>query len=154
MEDTVTQSGTHNGGFSNVVEIERLIIQKQLVMNQLAILLQPFFSGTFFGSQLGLTSVEGTLFFFFSFPCLLQLMSQGVLGLYNFAYSSIYFTTNPNLVVQNDCMCVCVFVVICSCVSSESVLVCIYTLNVHALVSLLSPLTSTQPSADSINSLV
>lgn len=50
MEDTVTQSRTHNGGFSNVVEIERLIIQKQLVMNQLAILLQPFFSGTFFGN--------------------------------------------------------------------------------------------------------
>lgn len=50
MEDTVTQSGTHNGGFSNVVEIERLIIQKQLVMNQLPILLQPFFSCTFFGN--------------------------------------------------------------------------------------------------------
>lgn len=40
MEDIVTQSGTHNGGLSNVVEIERLIIQKQLAMNQSAILLQ------------------------------------------------------------------------------------------------------------------
>lgn len=60
MEDTVTQSGTHNGGLSNVVEIERLIIQKQLVMNQSAILLQQFLSGTFFCNPLGLTSVEGT----------------------------------------------------------------------------------------------
>lgn len=40
----MTQSGTHNGGLSNVVEIERLIIQKQLAMNQSAILLQRFFS--------------------------------------------------------------------------------------------------------------
>lgn len=61
MEDIVTQSGTHNGGLSNVVEIERLIIQKQLVMNQSAILLQWFFSGTKFCNPLGLTSVEGTL---------------------------------------------------------------------------------------------
>lgn len=30
----MTQSGTHNGGLTNVLEIERLIIQKQLVMNQ------------------------------------------------------------------------------------------------------------------------
>lgn len=70
MEDTVTQAGTHNGGLSNVVEIERLIIQKQLVMNQSAILLQWFFSGTFFScNPSGLTSVEGTqghFFFFFS----------------------------------------------------------------------------------------
>lgn len=69
MEDTVTQSGTHNGGLSNVVEIERLIIQKQLAMNQSAILLQWFFSGTFFCNLLGVTSVEGNwgLFFFLSF---------------------------------------------------------------------------------------
>lgn len=66
MEDTVTQSGTHNGGLSNVVEIERLIIQKQLAMNQSAILLQQFFSGSFFflqpvGSDLGGGHL-GTLF--------------------------------------------------------------------------------------------
>ena len=66
MVDTVTQAGTHNGGLSNVVEIERLIIQKQLVMNQLAILLQRFFSGTFLlqpvGSDLS-GGHSGTLFF-------------------------------------------------------------------------------------------
>ena len=79
MEDSVTQSGAHNGGLSNVVEIERLIIQKQLVMNQSAILLQRFFSGTFFCNPLILTSVEGTLGLFF-FPSLLQLMSKDVWG--------------------------------------------------------------------------
>lgn len=73
MVDTVTQAGTHNGGLSNVVEIERLIIQKQLVMNQSAILLLWFFSGTYFCNPLGLTSVEGTrghFFFFFFFNSL------------------------------------------------------------------------------------
>jgi len=84
MEDTVTQSGTYNGGLTNVLEIERLIIQKQLVMNQLAILLQWFLSGTFLCNQLGLTSMEGTLgrfFLFFHFlPCLLPLMTEDVLG--------------------------------------------------------------------------
>lgn len=45
MEGSVTQSGTHNGGLTNVLEIERLIIQKQLVMNQLAIL-PPSFSAS------------------------------------------------------------------------------------------------------------
>lgn len=72
MVDTVTQAGTHNGGLSNVVEIERLIIQKHLVMNQSAILRQRFFSGTSCCNPLGLTSVEGTwgLFSFF-FPPLL-----------------------------------------------------------------------------------
>jgi len=37
MEDSVTRPGTRNGGLSNVLEIERLIMQKQLVMNQSAI---------------------------------------------------------------------------------------------------------------------
>lgn len=72
MVDTVTQAGTHNGGLSNVVEIERLIIQKHLVMNQSAILHQRFFSATFCCSPLGLTSVEGTWgLFFFPLPPLL-----------------------------------------------------------------------------------
>lgn len=56
-----------------MLEIERLIIQKQLVMNQSAILLQWFFSGTFFCSPLDLTSVEGILgrlFFVLFFPLL------------------------------------------------------------------------------------
>lgn len=75
MEDTVTQAGTHNGGLSNVVEIERLIIQKQLVMNQSAILLQRFFSGIFFCNPLGLTSVEGTWGHFF-FPPLLAAIDE------------------------------------------------------------------------------
>lgn len=48
METTVTQSKTSNGGLSNVLEIERLIIQRRLVMNQLAVLPQPFFSGPVF----------------------------------------------------------------------------------------------------------
>lgn len=43
MVATVTQAGTHNGGLSNVLEIERLIIQKQLVMNQSAILAPAVF---------------------------------------------------------------------------------------------------------------
>lgn len=43
MVGSVTQSGTRNGGLTNVLEIERLIIQKQLLMNQLAIL-PPSFS--------------------------------------------------------------------------------------------------------------
>ena len=72
MVDTVTQAGTHNGGLSNVLEIERLIIQKQLVMNQSAILLQRFFSGTLFffllqpvGSDL--SGGHLGMIFFFSF---------------------------------------------------------------------------------------
>lgn len=65
MEDIVTQSGTHNGGLSNVVEIERLIIQKQLAMNQLAILLQQFFSNTFFLQPVGSDLSGGHLGTFF-----------------------------------------------------------------------------------------
>lgn len=63
METTVTQSKTSNGGLSNVLEIERLIIQRRLVMNQLAVLPQPFFSGPvfffFLCDPLGLTPVGG-----------------------------------------------------------------------------------------------
>lgn len=79
MEGTVTRPGTRNGGLTNVLEIERLIMQKQLVMNQKAI----FAPAAFLSSRLrdcnpsSPTSVEGTrggevevaaAVFFSSFP--------------------------------------------------------------------------------------
>ena len=82
MEDTVTQSGTRNGGLSNVVEIERLIIQKQLVVNQSAILLQRFLLRYFFFSlqPFGSDLSGGQAGHFFFFSRLLQWMSEDVLG--------------------------------------------------------------------------
>lgn len=140
-----------------MVEIERLIIQKQLVMNQTAILLQWFFSGTFFCSPLGLTSVEGTLghlfFVFFPLPNLLQLMSEDVWGQYNLAYSSISFTTNANLGVRNECvhaffcvssLCQCIDAYLCKYIYIY-LCVCVY-------MSLPSFLTSSHSSPDSLNS--
>lgn len=60
MVVTVTQAGAHNGGLSNVGEIERLIIEKHLVMNQSSVLHPLFFLPPF-------TSVEDILGLFSSF---------------------------------------------------------------------------------------
>lgn len=66
----MTQSGTHNGELSNVVEIERLIIQKQLAMNQSAILLQQSFFNTFFLQPVGSDLSGGHWETFFLFTLL------------------------------------------------------------------------------------
>lgn len=60
-------------------EIERLIIQKHLVMNQSAVLHRQFFSlAPFRCNSVGLTSAEGTLGLYFPLPHSLQLISEDV----------------------------------------------------------------------------